>query len=123
LLRTVTAEDIEAVVRTLIEKAKKGDVVAARELLDRTIGKPASAIELSGTVGAPIGVSFAEVQTAIYESVKNEPQARAKIPAAIRGLIESRRTKENAENGEGNGENALDGQFDDNGKLYPVDER
>jgi hypothetical protein len=36
----VTAEDIAAVARMLVERAKAGDVAAARELLDRIIGRP-----------------------------------------------------------------------------------
>lgn len=35
----VTPEDMAAVARALIDKAKSGDVAAARELLDRIIGR------------------------------------------------------------------------------------
>jgi len=42
LLRAVTAEDLHAIVRALIKRARGGDVAAARELLDRTLGKPAA---------------------------------------------------------------------------------
>jgi hypothetical protein len=36
----VTAEDMAAVARALVDRAKAGDVAAARELLDRIIGRP-----------------------------------------------------------------------------------
>jgi hypothetical protein len=36
----VTTEDMAAVARALVERAKAGDVAAARELLDRIIGRP-----------------------------------------------------------------------------------
>jgi hypothetical protein len=39
LIRNVKADDIQAIVKTLIERAKAGDVAAAREVLDRCIGK------------------------------------------------------------------------------------
>ena len=39
LFRAVTKRDIKAIVAKLVEAAKAGDVVAAREVLDRTIGK------------------------------------------------------------------------------------
>jgi hypothetical protein len=39
----VTPEDMAAIARALIEKAKAGDVAAARELLDRIIGRPTPA--------------------------------------------------------------------------------
>jgi cobalamin biosynthesis protein CobD/CbiB len=35
----VTPEDMAAIARALIDKAKTGDVAAARELLDRIIGR------------------------------------------------------------------------------------
>ena len=40
LLRSVKAVDVEAIIAKLVEAAKTGDTVAAREILDRTIGKP-----------------------------------------------------------------------------------
>ncbi len=36
----VTPEDVAAVARALVDRAKAGDVAAARELLDRIIGRP-----------------------------------------------------------------------------------
>jgi len=43
ILAAVTAEDIEAIVRALVHRAKGGDMAAIRELLDRAIGKPTDA--------------------------------------------------------------------------------
>jgi hypothetical protein len=43
LLASVTAEDIAAIVKKLIEKARKGDLRAAREILNRTCGKAINA--------------------------------------------------------------------------------
>ena len=39
LLSSVQPEDVEAILAKLIEAARAGDTVAAREVLDRTIGK------------------------------------------------------------------------------------
>jgi hypothetical protein len=39
MLKSVKPEDIEAVIVKLVELAKAGDTTAARELLDRVIGK------------------------------------------------------------------------------------
>jgi hypothetical protein len=39
LLSAVTPDDVVAVVRSLLEQAKMGNVPAARELLDRTCGR------------------------------------------------------------------------------------
>lgn len=41
LLEAVDEDDLKEAVRVLVAKAKQGDVVAIRELLDRTIGKAA----------------------------------------------------------------------------------
>jgi ferritin-like protein len=40
LLGAVTPEDVEQIIAAIVKAAKKGDVVAAREVLDRTVGKP-----------------------------------------------------------------------------------
>lgn len=39
ILSAVTPEDIDAIVRAMIQRAKGGDMVATKELLDRAIGK------------------------------------------------------------------------------------
>lgn len=40
LLKSVTEDDMRAVVQSLLEAAKAGDVAAAKELLLRCLGKP-----------------------------------------------------------------------------------
>ena len=45
LVSAISVEDIQAVVQALIKKAKKGDVVAAKILFERTAG-PAAALDL-----------------------------------------------------------------------------
>jgi hypothetical protein len=41
LMEAVTADDVAKIIAAIVKLAKAGDVVAAREILDRTIGKPA----------------------------------------------------------------------------------
>ena len=43
----VTVDDLQAIVKALVRKAKKGDVLAIRELFDRLIGKAAIMVEPS----------------------------------------------------------------------------
>jgi len=43
LLASVTEEDIRQIVAALVLKAKAGDIAAAKEVLDRTLGKPVEA--------------------------------------------------------------------------------
>ena len=45
LVSAISVEDIQAVVQALIKKAKKGDVVAAKIIFERTAG-PAAALDL-----------------------------------------------------------------------------
>lgn len=40
LVQAVTPEDIEAIIKTLVKKAKKGDIAATRIILERCLGKP-----------------------------------------------------------------------------------
>ena len=46
LLDTVSDDDFRAVVAKLVAMAKAGDLVAIRELLDRTLGKSKGTVEL-----------------------------------------------------------------------------
>lgn len=39
MLAAITPEDVQAIVRALIERARAGDVHAAREVFDRCVGK------------------------------------------------------------------------------------
>lgn len=43
ILAAVTPEDVEAIIRAMVHRAKGGDMGAIRELLDRAIGKPTDA--------------------------------------------------------------------------------
>ena len=45
LMSAVSDDDLRAIVSTLVEKAKAGDVMAAREVLDRMLGKAKVSIE------------------------------------------------------------------------------
>ena len=44
LLAAVTTEDMQDVILMLIERARGGSIAAAKELLDRTLGKPTQEI-------------------------------------------------------------------------------
>ena len=46
LLKAITNKDLRAIVKALIEKAKTGDVLAAREVLDRCLGKPKQTVDM-----------------------------------------------------------------------------
>ena len=40
ILQCVTDADLKAIIRALVQKAREGDVAAAREVLMRVVGKP-----------------------------------------------------------------------------------
>ena len=48
LLQAVSDDDLRKIVKALVEKGKAGDVMAAREVLDRLVGRPQTPVELSG---------------------------------------------------------------------------
>ena len=67
LMSAVSDDDLRAIVSTLVEKAKAGDVMAAREVLDRLLGKAKVAV-----------------------AVEPEPQRTPdEIRAAIRALVQA----------------------------------
>ena len=43
MLRAVSSKDMQAIVKKLVDEAKGGDVRAAKEVIDRCIGKPTEA--------------------------------------------------------------------------------
>lgn len=43
ILHGVDEDDIQAIIEQLVAKARNGDLAAAREILDRTVGKSAQA--------------------------------------------------------------------------------
>ena len=47
LFATIGTEDVRAVVAKLVERARAGDIPAAREVLDRTLGKAGIGLDLS----------------------------------------------------------------------------
>lgn len=49
LLKAVTPDDMREVVMEMLNKAKCGDMVAAKLLLEYTIGKPKDTVELEAT--------------------------------------------------------------------------
>ncbi len=47
LIKACTKEDMEEIARVLISEAKRGNLVAIRELLDRVLGKPQASVEIT----------------------------------------------------------------------------
>jgi hypothetical protein len=47
MINAVSVADLRAIIRALVSKAKQGDVPAAREILDRLIGKPKQAVDVA----------------------------------------------------------------------------
>lgn len=45
LLETVTDDDLRAIVRAMVEQAKRGDLAAIREVLNRLIGRPTDSVD------------------------------------------------------------------------------
>ena len=95
LLNTVTPTDIEEIVHKLISMAKGGDVAAIKELLDRTIGKPVTAVELSGVDGEPL--QFVRFQHVIMQALSEFPEAKIMLATRLKELIDVGRDGESSE--------------------------
>ena len=57
-LNTLSIEDIEAIINVLLKKAKKGDIQAIRELLDRAFGKSKIHLEQTKDKTEIKGITF-----------------------------------------------------------------
>lgn len=86
LLDAVTDDDFRAVVAKLVQAAKVGDLPSIKELLDRLLGKPPSAVEVTGADGEPLGVSIGDLQTAIMTALAGFPEARLAVAAKLRDI-------------------------------------
>jgi len=62
LLNAVSTEDVEKIVQAIVKNAKAGNLVAAREVLDRTIGRPSQ---------TDIVARLESLEQAFYEKVGN----------------------------------------------------
>ena len=67
LLAAVSDDDLVQIARTLVERAKGGDVAAAKEILDRLIGRPkqSMAIEASISEERPVVLDKARWESTI----------------------------------------------------------
>ena len=70
LLEAVGAEDVKHVVKALADKAKGGDVAAAKVLLDRLFGQPKQEIQADVSHDAPkvsVGERIDAIAKGLYE--------------------------------------------------------
>jgi len=58
LCEAVTLDDLRAILQALVNKAKDGDVIAAREVLDRRLGKAPLRIEDDNGTPMVLTLSF-----------------------------------------------------------------
>jgi hypothetical protein len=75
MMEAVTESDLRKIVAALIEKAQAGDVVAARELFDRCLGKPTAAVEQDGELqdsssATDRGPSIREIRQLLIDNPK-----------------------------------------------------
>jgi hypothetical protein len=83
LLDAVTPDDLRAVVAALVDRAKGGDVAAARELLDRAIGKPPAVLGVvTEPVPEPGGWVLTDEDRALFVALLAIPEAREVLTAA-----------------------------------------
>jgi len=111
LLNTVTPSDIEEVVRKLLFMAKEGDVTAIKELLDRTLGKPVAAVEVTGADGEPL-LQFARLQEVIMAALAEFPDARIAVALRLRELIDVQQHEPPGTTGDPAGSEPADGAAD-----------
>ena len=108
LLSADTPEDVKEIVYKLVSMAKQGDIAAAKELLDRTLGKPVTAVELSGADGEPL-LQFARLQEVIMAALAEFPDARIAVALRLRELIDVQQHEPPGATGDGAGPGADDG--------------
>jgi hypothetical protein len=89
LLDSTQPAHIRAIVGKLIDLATAGDVQAAKLVLSYALGQPVQAVEVTGAQGEPLGLSFERIQAAILRALAGNPEARVKVAAELRTLIDA----------------------------------
>ena len=84
LINADTPENIRKVGEKLVQMALDGDVHAAKVWLDQVLGRPLAAIEVSEPSRGHIDI-FRVVNT-IMKALGDDPEAQARIVAALRQL-------------------------------------
>ena len=82
LLSAVTEEDLVEIVQSLINKAKAGDTLAAREILDRPMGKAKVTMEIE----PPPERTEQEIQTDLLMLLRENPDVAREL-AKYAGLV------------------------------------
>ena len=82
LLSAVTEEDLVEIVQSLINKAKAGDTLAAREILDRLMGKAKVTMEIE----PPPERTEQEIQTDLLMLLRENPDVAREL-AKYAGLV------------------------------------
>ena len=70
----------------MLAAAKKGDVPAAKVLLDHLVGRPSQPVELTGTDGGSVKLDMANLTTVILTALGPDHEARYKVAAALRQI-------------------------------------
>lgn len=78
LMSAVSDDDLRAIVSTLVEKAKAGDVMAAREVLDRMLGKAKVAVAVEPEPQR----TLEEIEAAMEAMFREHPELIALAEAA-----------------------------------------
>lgn len=59
----ITESDMIAIAKALVKKAKSGEAKAAKEVLDRCLGKPMQSLEIAGKDGGPLKLNVTVTKT------------------------------------------------------------
>jgi hypothetical protein len=73
LLTAVSADDVRAIVKKLVEQARAGEPWAIKELLDRMLGRPQPAADPSGDFTPPPTIIVNVVGHQVQTAAETEP--------------------------------------------------
>ena len=92
LLASVDDKTMAEIGAKLAGLARGGDLEAIKILLAYTIGKPPTAVALTGPEGEPLGLDWQAVQTAVMTALAGFPEARLAVAMKLTGMAEDART-------------------------------
>src|SRR5262249_54998007 len=86
LLETVSEDDLIEVIRVMVGEAKAAKPWAVKELLDRLLGKPAQAVQVTDADGQPLAIRMTQLTSVVLGALSDNPESRLKVAGALQKL-------------------------------------
>jgi hypothetical protein len=83
LMNCATDDDVKAIYESMLSAAKKGEVAAAKVLLDHLLGRPMQAVQVTGESGEPLKIDISKLTAVVLTALGTDSDARWRVAEAL----------------------------------------